>query len=78
MALTTNDGDAHSSYKITKNGMYMKLTETVTETSICNSIIMVFCRYGEPYPHFYEGTLEEALGEACHKPAKDVSYQSFC
>lgn len=30
------------------------------------------CRYGEPYPSFYEGTLEEALGEACHKPAKDV------
>lgn len=30
-------------------------------------------RYGEPYPSFYEGTLEEALGEACHKPAKDVS-----
>lgn len=33
---------------------------------------MIF-RYGEPYPSFYEGTLEEALGEACHKPAKDVS-----
>lgn len=31
-------------------------------------------RYGEPYPHFFEGTLEEALGEACHKPAKDVSH----
>lgn len=29
-------------------------------------------RYGEPCPHFYEGSLEEALREACHKPAKDV------
>lgn len=40
-------------------------------------------RYGEPCPHFYEGSLEEALREACHKPAKDViistskSFRSF-
>ena len=31
-------------------------------------------RYGEPHPIFYQGSLEDALREACHKPAKDVSY----
>lgn len=30
-------------------------------------------RYGEPHPEFYQGTLSDALAEACHKPAKDVS-----
>ncbi|XP_055702324.1 FAS-associated factor 1 [Phlebotomus papatasi] len=28
-------------------------------------------RYGEPHPEFYQGTLSDALAEACHKPAKD-------
>lgn len=28
-------------------------------------------RFGEPHPVFYQGSLEEALREACHKPAKD-------
>lgn len=37
----------------------------------------IYYRYGEPYPNFYEGTLEEALGEACHKPAKDVRLRSL-
>lgn len=35
-------------------------------------------RYGEPCPHFYEGSLEEALREACHKPAKDVIIANTC
>lgn len=33
-----------------------------------------FSRYGAPYAHFFEGTLEEALIAACHKPAKEVNY----
>lgn len=28
-------------------------------------------RYGTPHPIFFEGTLQEAINEACHKPAKD-------
>lgn len=28
-------------------------------------------RFGEPHPVFYRGSLEDALKEACHKPAKD-------
>lgn len=28
-------------------------------------------RYGEPHPLFFQGSLEDALKEACHKPAKD-------
>lgn len=30
-------------------------------------------RYGPVHPAFYQGTLEDALKEACNKPAKDVS-----
>lgn len=40
---------------------------------ICLLPCSIQFRYGEPYPNFYEGTLEEALNEACHKPAKEVS-----
>lgn len=36
---------------------------------------MYIYRYGEPYAHFFEGTLEQALREAFHKPAKDVSHR---
>ncbi|XP_055385315.1 FAS-associated factor 1 [Condylostylus longicornis] len=28
-------------------------------------------RYGEPHPVFFQGSLEDALKEACHKPARD-------
>ncbi|XP_055837255.1 FAS-associated factor 1 isoform X1 [Episyrphus balteatus] len=28
-------------------------------------------RFGEPHPVFFRGSLEDALKEACHKPAKD-------
>lgn len=28
-------------------------------------------RYGDPHPVFFQGSLEDALREACHKPAKD-------
>lgn len=30
-------------------------------------------RYGPIHPAFYQGTLEDALKEACTKPAKEVS-----
>lgn len=30
-------------------------------------------RYGPVHPAFYQGTLEDALKEACSRPAKDVS-----
>lgn len=30
-------------------------------------------RYGPIHPAFYQGTLDDALREACAKPAKDVS-----
>lgn len=29
-------------------------------------------RYGHIHPAFYQGTLEDAIKEACAKPAKDV------
>lgn len=29
-------------------------------------------RYGSNHPSFYEGTLDDAMKEACNKPAKDV------
>lgn len=29
-------------------------------------------RYGPVHPAFYQGTLEDAIKEACAKPAKDV------
>lgn len=29
-------------------------------------------RYGHIHPAFYQGTLEDAIKEACSKPAKDV------
>lgn len=29
-------------------------------------------RFGEPLPNFYTGSLEDALKEACHKPAREV------
>ncbi|KAJ6642480.1 FAS-associated factor 1 [Pseudolycoriella hygida] len=28
-------------------------------------------RYGDPHPDFYRGSLQDALNEACYKPAKD-------
>ena len=30
-------------------------------------------RYGHCHPMFFHGTLESAVQEACHRPAKDVS-----
>lgn len=30
-------------------------------------------RYGGVHPAFFTGTLEDAIKEACSKPAKDVS-----
>ena len=30
-------------------------------------------RYGPIHPAFYQGTLDDALKEACNKPAKEVS-----
>lgn len=29
-------------------------------------------RFGEPHPVFYVGSLEDAIREACHKPAREV------
>lgn len=40
-------------------------------------IVSSIYRYGAPHPNFFQGTLEEAVTEACHKPAKDVSSITF-
>jgi len=34
-------------------------------------------RYGECHPEFFPGSLDEAVKEACLKPAKDVSKMLF-
>lgn len=34
-------------------------------------------RYGECHPEFFPGSLEDAVKEACLKPAKDVSKSNF-
>ena len=34
-------------------------------------------RYGECHPEFFPGSLDEAVKEACLKPAKDVSKDVF-
>jgi len=34
-------------------------------------------RYGECHPEFFPGSLDEAVKEACLKPAKDVSEMLF-
>lgn len=31
-------------------------------------------RYGPVHPAFYQGTLDDAIKEACSRPAKDVSF----
>jgi hypothetical protein len=31
-------------------------------------------RYGQPHPHFFPGSLDQAIRESCLQPAKDVSY----
>ena len=30
-------------------------------------------RFGEPHPTFFTGSLDDAIREACHKPAREVS-----
>ena len=37
-------------------------------------------RYGECHPEFFPGSLDEAVKEACLKPAKDVSklFPNYC
>lgn len=67
MAPTTNSWDAYNLSKTTKKGNLVRCD------GIDSKLIESLCRYGDPHPNFYVGTLEEALNEACHKPAKDVS-----
>jgi hypothetical protein len=31
-------------------------------------------RYGQPHPHFFPGSLDQAIRESCLQPAKDVSF----
>lgn len=69
MALITSRWDAYNSLKTTKKGNFFKVWGR-GQWNDCN---ISTCRYGEPHPNFYVGTLEEALNEACHKPAKDVN-----
>lgn len=43
------------------------------ETAGCIHFIEEFTnRYGHSRPDFFPGTLDEAIKEACHKPAKNV------
>jgi hypothetical protein len=30
-------------------------------------------RYGQPTPHFFPGSLDQAIRESCFQPAKDAS-----
>ena len=31
-------------------------------------------RYGQPTPHFFPGSLDQAIRESCLQPAKDVRH----
>lgn len=53
----------------------MVLVPNNTESETTGSLQFVEAyrtRFGEPCPLFFTGSLEDALKEACHKPAREV------
>lgn len=72
--------DALNSLPTTLRGeiaAYQLIDRLAFNYHLITNVFSALFRYGNPHPNFFQGTLEEATNEACHKPAKDVSAWSL-